>query len=32
VPVYVIDTPRSPALLGAAEALDAARRPAGRAD
>ncbi|MCW5612037.1 MAG: glucokinase [Rubrivivax sp.] len=32
VPVYVIDTPRSPALLGAAEALDAALPLAGLAD
>jgi glucokinase len=32
VPVYVIDTPQSPAFLGAAEALDAALPLAGLAD
>lgn len=32
VPVYVIDTPQSPAFLGAAEALDAALPVAGVAD
>jgi glucokinase len=32
LPVYVIDTPQSPALLGAAEALDAAHPVAGFAD
>jgi glucokinase len=29
IPVYVIDTPQSPAFLGAAEALDAALPVAG---
>jgi len=32
VPVYVIDTPQSPAFLGAAEALDAALPMVGQAD
>ena len=32
VPVYVIDTPQSPAVLGAAEALDAALPMVGQAD
>ena len=32
VPVYVIDTPQSPAFIGAAEALDAALPLAGQAD
>lgn len=32
VPVYVIDTPQSPAFIGAAEALDAALPMAGRTD